>query len=534
MLTPADIRVPHISPSIVEACRFQQSTQKPASTPTIPDDAPPARLNPDPLPPVAPGATVVASTPTAAPAVQTTAAEAATTTPVDRANLTIASWDLELLIHPVQSGLAVRAHLTVRNDGTNPHTVLPLQISSTLQWQAVTQNGKRLPFTVHELDTDLDHTSIANEALIQLPAPLLPGASVQLDALYEGTVPLDAARIEHLGAPRDIAQRTDWDRIAGDFTGLRGFGTVLWYPVVADPVTLGDGAKIFHVIGQQKLREQAATMRLRLRVDTTIELDSSPANAAASPAVQPLAVRPRTTPRIAILNAERFPLKPGALTDNPALLEAELPATPLGFAIPSLFLLSQTEAAAPGLLLYPQDTNANAAAGFITASEQVRPLVQQWLGPQKHDLAIIDTPTLQDSPFETQPATTLSPAVSVLVTPMLAQEPQQNTLALAHALSHASFVSPRPWLAEGVAQFLSSLWIGNAQPATAGQASRPGDPSASLGALEEQRPALALAETSDPGADPGQPLQAAVDDIFLRTKSAYVLWMLREITSDEA
>ncbi len=513
-------RVPHVS---LLTRGFQPTQQKSApakAAPTVPDDAPPpAKLNPEPLPPVAAGATVVASGPTAL--AQSSATDAASITPADRANLTITAWDLELLIRPTSSDLAVRAHITVRNDAAAARILLPLQISSTLQWQAITLNGKKLAFSVRPLDTDLDHTSIANEAAIHLPTPLAAGATLTLDALYEGTVPLDGSRIEHLGAPRDMAQRTDWDRIAGDFTGLRGFGTVLWYPVVADPVSLGDGAKIFHVIGEQKLREQSATMRIRLRVDTSTALDSPDANKHSS-------VQPRTTPRIAILDAEAFALQPGALAESDSELDAELSATPLGFAVPSIFLLSQNEVDAPGLRMFPRENNANAAPGFVTAAEQVRPLVQQWLGAQKRDLAIVDTPTLQDSAFETQPWPASPQGASVLVTPMLAQDPQQNTLAMAHALAHASLLSPRAWLAEGVAQFLSSLWIGNAQPGKAA------DPAASLGALEEQRPALALAETQDPGADAGQPLIAADDDIFLRTKSAYVLWMLREMTSDAA
>jgi hypothetical protein len=509
-----------ISLLLATALALQTATNSPQKTPakaaptSQSDDVIPAVPPMEPMPPLAPGAKVVASSPT-----KPAAAPAPVNAPtqVDRTNLTITAWELELLVRPVTGTIAARAHVTVRNDAATSRTILPLQISSTLQWQAISTRGAKVAFESHSLDTDLDHTGTANEAVVSLPSPLAAGQSITLDALYEGTVPLDATRIEHLGAPRDIAQRTDWDRIAGDFTGLRGFGTVLWYPVIADPVTLGDGAKIFHVIGQWKQQEQTATMRIRLRVDATTDLDQ-PVRPAG-----PQSVQPRTTPRVAILNGERFRLVPSTPDDNPDIVEAELPTTPVGFAVPSLFLLSQDEIAQPGLLMFPRDTNSNAAPGFATALEQVRPLVSQWLGAQKRDLAVVDTPSLQDSPFETQPWPVAANGDPLLVTPMLAQDPQQNTLAMAHALAHASFLSRRAWLSEGVAQFLSSLWIG-----------KTGDPTAALGALEVQRPALALAETPDPGADPGQPLIAATDDIYLRTKSAYVLWMLREIAGDEA
>jgi hypothetical protein len=497
-----------------------QSPAPPAATQPDPDAVIPPAPQMEPMPAVPPGAQILVSKPNAEPA-QPDASVAPKS--VDRAGLTFTAWDLELLIRPVSSSLAVRARVTVRNDAVTPRSILPLQISSTLRWQAVTLKGARLLFDLQNLDTDLDHTGSANEALIHLPTPLAPGQSVTVDALYEGTIPVDATRVEHLGAPRDMAQRTDWDRIAGDFTGLRGFGSVLWYPVAADPITLGDGAKIFRVIGQWKQREAAATMRLRARVDISGDFEPPPIR---TPRAQPAAtVVPRSTPRTALLNGIRFDLKPGELSSDDArstLVEAELPATTIGFAVPTIFLLSGDAIAAPGLRMFPRDSDAIGAQGFSTALGQVRPLVEQWLGPQKRDIALVDTPTLLDSAFETQAWWQSANGGPVLVTPMVAQNPQDSTLAMAHALAHASLLSPRPWLAEGAAQFLSSLWIGHS-----------GDPAAALGALESQRQALALAETSDPAANPGTPLISTGDDIFLRTKSAYIFWMLREIAGEE-
>jgi len=513
------------APAQTQSSAPATAPQQPANTqPATPVPDPDAVIPPvpqmEPMPAVSPGAQVLVSKPNAEP-IQPDGSVAAKS--VDRAGLTFTAWDMELLIRPVSSAIAVRARVSVRNDAATPRNILPLQISSTLRWQAVTLKGSRLQFDLQSLDTDLDHTGSANEALIHLPTPLAPGQSVTVDALYEGAIPVDATRVEHLGAPRDMAQRTDWDRIAGDFTGLRGFGSVLWYPVAADPVTLGDGAKIFRVIGQWKQREAVATMRLRVRVD--ISGDFEPAPIRTPHPQQPAAIVPRTTPRTAVLNGVRFDLKPGALSSDDArstLVEAELPATKLGFAVPTIFLLSEDAIGAPGLRMFPRDSNAIGAQGFSTALAQVRPLVEQWLGPQKRDIALIDTPTLLDSPFETQAWWQSANGGPVLVTPMVAQNPQESTLSMAHALAHASLLSPRPWLSEGAAQYLSSLWIGHS-----------GDPAAALGALESQRQALALAETSDPAANPGTPLISTGDDIFLRTKSAYVLWMLREIAGEE-
>ncbi len=63
---------------------------------------------------------------------------------------------------------------------------------------------------------------------------------------------IDAKRLLQLGTPDDVAERSDWDRISETFSGLRGFGYTVWYPVSSVPVLLGDGAKIFAEIGGAK------------------------------------------------------------------------------------------------------------------------------------------------------------------------------------------------------------------------------------------------------------------------------------------
>ena len=55
-----------------------------------------------------------------------------------------------------------------------------------------------------------------------------------------------------------------------------------------------------------------------------------------------------------------------------------------------------------------------------------------------------------------------------------------------------------------------------------------------LGTLEANRSALALAEPASPGESPGTPLAASIAPVYYRTKAAYVLWMLRDLTGDDA
>ena len=152
--------------------------------------------------------------------------------------------------------IAVRALLTVRNDGKADLNRVPLQISSSLNWERIRVQGKDAEFQVATLNSDSDHTGQLHEAAVTLARPLAPSASLQLDVTYSGSIPASAQRLLAIGTPEDVALHSDWDQIGSEFTGLRGFGNVVWYPVSSVPVILGDGARLFDEIG----RAQAATL----------------------------------------------------------------------------------------------------------------------------------------------------------------------------------------------------------------------------------------------------------------------------------
>src|ERR1700730_1236311 len=189
----------------------------------------------------------------------------------ERGSLTFTAYDLDVHLAPAQSRLAVHAGFTVKNSGKEPLTRLILQISSSLKWEsfAMRSGGRVSPlsFTDQTIDTDADHTGKATEAVVSLPQPLEPGATVELTGFYSGEVAQSAERLERIGAPLDQATRADWDRIGPEGTALRGFGNVLWYPTAAAPVFLGDGAKLFQSVGQTKLQQAAAMIHLRLTVE---------------------------------------------------------------------------------------------------------------------------------------------------------------------------------------------------------------------------------------------------------------------------
>ncbi|MGA7523176.1 MAG: hypothetical protein WBW84_12020 [Acidobacteriaceae bacterium] len=416
-------------------------------------------------------------------------------TDATRRSLAIAAWNLDLHLTPRDPSLEAHARVTLRNDGASPLSEIPLQLSSTLHFETIGFAGRRLSFRAFPLASDADHTGLLTEAVIVLPHPLAPQTSLILDVDYGGSIPLSSGRLTAIGAPSATAEASDWDRISASFTGLRGFGNVVWYPVVSVPVALGDGDSFFTEIGRQKLLDQDATVALRI----SDEFFSEP-------------------PTAAILDGRTVALaKPAAMptASFPGVITASLPATRLGFEVPSVFLTDNPETTGNGLRILAPSADSASAQRYIAAAALVRPLVQSWLGKKTHAPAtILALPEPGDAPAETG---------NLLVTPLSTGDPSQLTPVVVHALAHAAFFSPRAWLNEGVANFLSTLWIESQQ----GQI-------AAMENLNAERPALAIAEPASPGAGSGQDLLHAVSAIYYRTKATYVLWMLRNLAGDKA
>ncbi len=449
----------------------------------------------------------------------------------ERRAVTVTGYNLNVHLRPADQRIAVRAVVMVRNDGQNPLTLIPLQISSSLNWEEIRVEGpagqsKAVAFQAATLNSDVDHTGQLHEAEIPLTQSLAPGASLQLDVTYAGQIAPSAQRLVAIGAPDDAALRSDWDQIGVEFTGLRGLGNVVWYPVVSVPVLLGDGARLFDELGEQKLRLSGAGFRLRL-------VDEFPHGQA---------------PTVAVVNGHSVPLKvteSGALDQSQevdGVATASLDSTALGFEAPSLFVAIRTAHTGAGLTAWTLPDNNVAVQFWTIAAAAATPFVESWLGKQPGSpLTLLDLPDAQDAPFETG---------ALLAVPL--REPDAKAApggleqALVHALAEAwltpsgatastdqrSAVHPSDkdsspgtpaWLDEGVATFMTTLWVEKKQGRDT-----------ALRMLEADRSALALAEPASPGDSVGQPLAQAVSPVYYRTKAAYVLWMLRDLVGDPA
>src|SRR5882757_9836784 len=171
-----------------------------------------------------------------------------------RRGILFTKYALDVRLETRDATMHVRAIVKVKNESAAALDAIPLQISSSLQWEEIDADGKPLRFAHHTVATDADHTGAMHEALVTLAEPLAAGGEQTLTVFYSGAVAPTAQRLTGIGTPPDVALHADWDGIREEFTGLRGFGNVLWYPVCNVPVALGESDRFFSEIGMAKLR----------------------------------------------------------------------------------------------------------------------------------------------------------------------------------------------------------------------------------------------------------------------------------------
>jgi hypothetical protein len=422
-------------------------------------------------------------------------------TDAERLAVTFTALDLEVHLQTTAHQMAVRAHLTVRNDGKTLLARIPLQISSSLNWEEIRVAGRSVSFPLATLNSDTDHTGQLHEASVPLESPLAPGATVMLDVVYSGAIVPNAQRLLTLGTPEPVALHSDWDEISPEFTGLRGFGNVAWYPVSTVPVILGDGSRLFDEVGRHKLSLAQTKFRLRL----TVEFPHGNA-----PTVALINGLPA---QLAVADAQ------GLDADLTGIATATFEEPALGFIAPSLFVAVRKAHSAANLTAFTTGDDDISVQTWLTEDGAVTPFVQTWLGREpRAQLTLLDLPDPDDAPYETG---------ALLATSLRTGPAGQLDNVLVHTLAHAYVAAqqaPLPaWLNEGVAAFLESLW-----------AEKQRGRDQALQSLESDRGALALAEPPSPGTSAGEPLPVAVAPIYYRTKAAYVLWMLRDLTSDQA
>jgi hypothetical protein len=414
---------------------------------------------------------------------------------LDREAFTFTSYDLNVQIEPAQHRLGVRGKVTLRNDSQATQKIAILQISSSLDWRSIQSGDKPLQFVSQPYTSDVDHSGALSEAIVTLPQPIAPGGTIELEVGYEGVILLDATRLTRIGTPDDAAKSTDWDRIDPNFTAVRGAGYVAWYPIATDVANLSEGDSLFEVLGRLKAREAASKFVVHIGVSR-------------DEAGQPQKL---------VVNQALCKVT-GETADHASLTRADCTYQPLGLLVPLFVVANYGAVGRPSVVVYNLPTHAVAAESYAAAAENVAPLITDWFGPPHEKATTLDLVDPDAAPFESGP---------FLLMPLADEDSKLAGLAAAHQLTHAAFVSFRPWIEEGLAHFAQALYLER-------EKGRP----AAIEYMGLHRSALNKIEqpTTAPRSEDeaNRSLVNTTNEELYRSKAMCVWWMLRDMVGDSA
>jgi hypothetical protein len=410
---------------------------------------------------------------------------------LDREAFTITKYDLEIRLEPEQQRLGARGRITLRNDSAQPQKVVALQISSSLNWRAIRVDGKTVQFVSQPYESDIDHTGALSEAVVTLPAEIKPKDSVEIEIGYEGVIPLDATRLTRVGVPEELAKHTSWDQIGKSFTAVRGAGYVAWYPITTESADFSEGNSLFEVVDRWKMREAESEFKASLTLSGAGE---------------------EGPPTLMCGANEGFNAEFGR---NWAL-GSDCNYKPLGAVTPTFVAARYVDQSKPPLNLYALPGHEGGASKYAAAFEPASKFVTEWFGKPSTPVAIADLPDPHAAPFES----------GTLLLASMASDSKLGGINLVHELVHSALWSPRPWVYEGLAHFAEAVYR-----------EEQGGREAALDLLGIHRATFSEAEkdvATHPVKNVGQPLATTFDEVYFRSKAAYVWWMLRDMVGDEA
>jgi hypothetical protein len=413
---------------------------------------------------------------------------------LDREAFTITKYDLAIRLEPEQQRLGARGKITLRNDSAKPQKVVALQISSSLHWRAIRVGGKAVQFVSQPYESDIDHTGALSEAVVTLPAEIKPKDSVDVEIGYEGVIRLDATRLTRVGVPEELAKHTSWDQISRSFTAVRGAGYVAWYPITTESADFSEGNSLFEVVDRWKAREAESEFRAKVTM-SRVSNDRAPL----------MICSPGGDAMIEEISRAQ-------------LVSAECSWTRLGIVTPTFVMANYVDQSKPPLyLLFGLSGHEAGVAKYAAAFEPASKFVTGWFGKPSAPVAIADFADPHSAPFESG---------TLLLASMAAEDTKLAGINLVHELVHSAVWSPRPWVYEGLAHFAEAMYR-----------EEQGGREAALDLLGIHRATFLEAEkdvTAGPEKNVGQPLATTFDEVYFRSKAAYVWWMLRDMVGDEA
>ena len=354
---------------------------------------------------------------------------------LDREAFTFTNYELQVQLDPAQQGLGATGFVTLRNDSDAPQKSAALQISSSLTWISIKlmPGEKALTYVTHPYESDIDHTGSLSEAVVTLPQAIAPGGSVQLEVTYSGQILQDGTRLERIGAPKETAAANDWDVVSSEFTAVRGAGYVAWYPVAMESVSLKDGHDYGLELGRWRAREAEAQMVFSVMG-----------------AAAPLKVAMND-----LLRSDRGSgVGPGGCEvvghESHCWSASTFFFDPLGYRVPIFFAGKNCQDTRHSLDVC-SSSPTDQVQGLITAALVVEPQIREWLGDGR--------PSAGVEVFQLAEGAAAFDSGLVLLTPMSDLRQGPARVRLAHTFAHAAFYSPRPWIYEGLANFMQALVV---------------------------------------------------------------------------
>lgn len=411
---------------------------------------------------------------------------------LDREAFTFTKYDLDIRVETEQQRLGVRGTITLRNDSSAPLKNLSLQISSSLSWRSIRFEGNPVQFVSQSYTSDIDHTGSLSEAIVSLPREVLPAKEVELEIGYEGTISLDTTRLTRIGLPTSIASRTDWDRISSSFTALRGIGYVAWYPIATEAANLSEKNTLFDTVGRWKIREARAEMNLKL-----VYLGQSD----------------KDLPRL--LCNGKGTIDMYEEISRAKKIEATCSFMPLGLTVPTLAIGDYVHTDGHFADIYSLPEHKNLAGEYASSVEKVRDFVSEWFGVPRGKFVVAEVPNPDLVPFESG---------NLLLTAFKPDNGKQNELAAVRQLTHATVLSSRPWIGEGLTHFAQALYREQQDGRDAG-----------IDFMKVHSEVMLATEkelASDEKSSTANSLINTWNEDLYRGKSMYVWWMLRDIAGE--
>jgi len=418
---------------------------------------------------------------------------------IDREAFTFTDYNLTAHLDPGFHVLRSMGTIILRNDSDKPEHIAVLQISSSLRWESIRllptvsnaaeppaaadkdkSEGRLLQYLVQPYTSDIDHTGQLSEAIVTLPADVPPQGKIELEVSYSGVIEPSTGRWDRVGMPKEQSARNDWDQVSSDFTAIRGFGFVAWYPVATEAASISDQKGYGETFSHFKSRHAATNFLLRA---------CSPAGNAK------LKLLTNGTPR----------------TRPPSTTEPcqDFDFAPLGAEIPTIILAPLVKFDSDSVQIWHQSDHLVLAKTYADAAVKARELVTDWFGAPRSKATLIELPAPDWSPFES--------GTMLLAGLHQASNAELQTL-MVHPVTHTALLSNRLWIYEGTAHFAQAL----EREQQAGRQS-------ALDFLQQQLPALTQVD-KDP--DPNRSLVTSYDELLFRAKALAVFWMLRDLIGD--